>query len=137
MTMDTTIKLFEEAEEGSRVLDAQFAAWVNPARPSDWVVPKIQNINGIYRYDCDSDWSVFYEAPHYTTNLQHAVEAVPPEVEYMNFVADPSGTGWELGHYPNGLVSGYRQLGAAVTAGQPALALCLAILRAYRAMSDE
>jgi Lar family restriction alleviation protein len=125
MTTDL-IKRLTEAGEGSRKLDAEFH-YIIACRP-----------NKIAKMFCLTEkGDVGHWVPHYTTNLQDAVSAVPD-----GYIID------RMGHDAAGTLGTLKPLGAtaeiingvARRQGQAAtmpLALCIAALKALEAKDEE
>lgn len=67
--------------------------------------------------------------PYYTTSLDAAMTLIPESCDYINFISDPSGNGWEIGEFLNGLTD-YRKRGE-YSSDNYILALCVAALEAY------
>lgn len=118
MTIDATIEMFAEAEEGSRELDARMAVelGVNPQYEGDGI----------------------YGCPRYTTNLQHAVEAVPSGYwwEASRCGGQAQGMGlyvWKIWTVNADATERYDYTGMATT---PQLALCLAILKVHKVITN-
>ena len=134
--MTDLIRRLEEAKEGSRELDAAIAALIrHPVSDKGTVLPDWVHRNF-------PEWTILqggrlkagciWEAPHFTTNLQDAVSAVP---EGMN---------WDVsGGHPTHVWATIWNDGCTtaenlyqVSGATPALALCIAILRAMEAKNE-
>jgi len=66
--------------------------------------------------------------PAYTASIDAAMTLVPKKCDSVRYIDDPSGTGWELGQFDNTLT--YHERGVGMTGGLPAIALCIAALKA-------
>ncbi len=118
--MDDLLKRLEEATEGSRELDRLIA--IHPATPSCGVV-KGADIEVVR--EAEEDWNPpVVVVPDYTTNLQDALGLVP------------EGCPWEMKSV--GMVEMGTEFGPVEgIAATPALALCIASLRAIEARAEK
>ncbi len=130
--MTDLIDALEAAGGPSRELDVAIAVLVD-YRPNNLVngqtlrkarVQFPKDISGAARH---------FEIPYYTSSLDAALSLIPDRCDYIKFVSDPSGSGWELGEFHLGTEENYVALGEGVTPGDFALALCIAALRAMEA----
>jgi hypothetical protein len=135
--MTDLIRRLEEAKEGSRELDAAIAALIrHPVSDKGTVLPDWVHRNF-------PEWTILqggrleagciWEAPHFTTNLQDAVSAVPDDL-WVKIEHRRNDSGericvavLELDRRP------YTAVGWAQTFP---LALCIAILRAMEAKNE-
>ena len=143
--MDELIAELESATEGSQELDAKIYGVVHWPR-GDWQVVNLidadragtfassQARTVVLRHTTDLS-HLTYTPPHYTTSIDAALTLVPDDCDYLKFVSDPSGSGWEIGDFSQGLEH-YTKRGESITDGDFALALCIASLRA-RASGEQ
>lgn len=69
----------------------------------------------------------------YTGSIDHALTLIPEGCDYVSFVHDPSGSGWEIGRFQLSAERDedrYTKMGFGVTGGLWAIALCIAALKA-------
>lgn len=145
------IKRLESASEGSRELDVRI--WLLLFDMPIMVdgggygprasAPKYKQARKIWTDDwpCWSDKveidsvALSLDAPHYTTSLDAALKLAPEDCDYVQYISDPSGCGWIVGDFHNGLEK-HRVRGEGITDYSPALALCIAALKAREAGND-
>ena len=121
------VERLEQATGPDRGLDAEIALAVGAA-PAGAFRPCAALDPGIFGTGPYTMWT----APDYTASLDAALTLVPADMDWLQFVSDPSGTGWEVGKFAPGLERlSFKAEG--VTGGLIAIALCIASLRARAA----
>lgn len=144
----TLLQKLESAPEGSRELDAEI--WASVCNVSDFIdfdlakgwSPRFEAMEdgsvNLFAVDHAETWQRQSRkaAPHYTTNLQDAVSLVPEGVE------------WRVGGNPTAIkyageaeladpATGSWQFPIEATGVTPALALCIAIIKAHESKEAE
>lgn len=129
--IDVTIEMFAEAEEGSQKLDEAF----------DWAVRR----GGYLSKEAKYGWPNYRHPPAVSRNLQHAVEAVPSGWEWLARSAGSRGFANVMHNYQSRsiitrdgcVIDDSVGESLPVYAATAPLALCIAILKAHKAMTDE
>lgn len=141
-TLDDLIARLETATGPDRELDVMTAMavgkWAANDPPSNWqriaremVTPNAytdDESGDTYQVIPADDWHIL----RYTASIDAALTLVPESCDVRRFVDDPSGTGWTLSQFRGGVV---LTRGVGVTADLPALALCIAALKARKTES--
>ncbi len=126
----------QEASGPSRELDEAIMA-IRYRRERRCIGAQEQQDDGSWKDHVDLVWVdpstdkwVSTGAHEFTRSIDAALTLVPECCDVRKFTDDPSGTGWTLSEFGNGTII-HRGIG--VTAGLPAIALCIAALKARNA----
>lgn len=136
-TLDDLIARLEKAEGPDRKVDLAISLAINYRSAFDEVVRAVWSpmADDIEVFDAQGRRGFLDPAqfvPLWTRSIDAALTLVPESCDVRRFVDDPSGTGWTLSQFRGGVV---LTRGVGVTADLPALALCIAALKARKTES--